>query len=291
MGATSVVAQILVPFAADLAPDHARGRVVGRVMSGLLIGILLSRTAGSLVAHAFGWRVVYLASAVFMAVLALVLRSSLPPRAPSTGVTYGRLLASTARLVRDHPALRRRALYQAAMFGAFSAFWTTVPFVLTRPPFDYSQLGVGLFALVGAGGAVIAPLAGRWADRGLVRPLTGAGLGAGVLVFAVAGLGRHSVVLLALAAVLLDMAVQGVLIFGQHTIYRLDSGARARINSVYVATFFTGGALGAETGSIVYRAGGWTALTVFGAAAPFVALLCWLTEYRKAVSTSSVSTG
>jgi hypothetical protein len=47
-GATSVVAQILVPYAASLAPDGTRGRVVGRVMSGLLTGILLSRTVSGL---------------------------------------------------------------------------------------------------------------------------------------------------------------------------------------------------------------------------------------------------
>jgi predicted MFS family arabinose efflux permease len=51
-GMTSVVAQIFVPYAADLAPDETRGRVVGRVVSGLLMGVLLSRTVGSLLADA-----------------------------------------------------------------------------------------------------------------------------------------------------------------------------------------------------------------------------------------------
>lgn len=46
------------------------------------------------------------------------------------------------------------------MSGAFSAFWTAISFVLTGPPFRYSQLGAGLFAFVGAGGVLIAPLAG-----------------------------------------------------------------------------------------------------------------------------------
>ena len=41
IGITSVVAQILVPFSATLAPEHERGKVVGQVMSGLLLGILL----------------------------------------------------------------------------------------------------------------------------------------------------------------------------------------------------------------------------------------------------------
>ncbi|MEV0237446.1 MFS transporter [Nonomuraea sp. NPDC050786] len=277
-GGTSVVAQILVPFAAGLAPDHARGRVVGRVMSGLLTGILLSRTLSSLVSQVAGWRVVFLGSAVLMAVLALALRSALPRHAPSTDVSYGRLLHSTARLVRTHPQLVRRGLYQAVMFGVFSAFWTTVSFVLTGPGFHYSGFGVGMFALVGAAGAGVAPFAGHWADRGLVRPMTGVAFAAAALASALAGLGGHSVILLAVAAVLLDMAVQTTLILGQHTIYRLDEGARARLNSVYIATFFAGGAIGSQAGSIIFHAYGWTGVAVLGAVLPVLALLYWATE-------------
>ncbi|NUS79939.1 MAG: MFS transporter, partial [Streptomyces sp.] len=254
-GATSVVAQILVPFAAGLAPDHARGRVVGRVMSGLLTGILLSRTVSSLVSDLAGWRVVFLGSAALMAVLAVALRAALPRHAPTITVPYHHVLRSTARLVRTHPVLVRRGLYQAAMFGAFSAFWTTVSFVLTGPRFHYSPVGVAVFALVGAAGAAIAPFAGRWADRGLVRPMTGIAFVAAVLAFAVAGFGGHSVVLLALAAIVVDMAVQTTLILGQHTVYQLDPAARARLNSAFIALFFVGGAAGSQLGSVVYHAG------------------------------------
>ncbi|KUN89029.1 MFS transporter [Streptomyces bungoensis] len=280
-GATSVVAQILVPFAASLAPDHARGRVVGRVMSGLLTGILLSRTLSSLVSDLAGWRVVFLGSAALMAVLAVALRAALPRHAPTTTIPYHHVLRSTARLVRTHPVLLRRGLYQAAMFGAFSAFWTTVSFVLTGPRFHYSPVGVGVFALVGAAGAAVAPFAGHWADRGLVRPATGIAFGVAALAFALAGFGRGSVVLIALAAILLDMAVQTTLILGQHTVYQLDPAARARLNSAFIATFFAGGAVGSQLGSVVYHAGGWAALTGLGAALPVIALLYWTTERRQ----------
>ncbi|MEO3828290.1 MFS transporter [Actinomadura sp. B10D3] len=281
IGAMSVVAQILVPFAANLAPDHRRGRVVGQVMSGLLAGILLSRTAGSLIAEVAGWRVVYLASAAFMAVLAVALRSALPSRAPTTHEPYGRLLRSTGRLLRVHAPLRRRALFQAALFGAFSAYWTTVSYVLTGAPFHYSELGVGLFALVGAGGAMIAPAAGRWADRGLNRPMTAVAYGMGVLAFVVGGLGRDHVLLLAAAAVLVDMAVQGSFILGQHSVHALDPEARARINSSYLATIFLGGALGSQLGAYAYHSGGWPAVTVAGGTLPLLALLAWtVTEAR-----------
>ena len=45
----------MIPFAADLAPEERRGRVVARIMSGLLTGILLARTVSGLVAQAAGW--------------------------------------------------------------------------------------------------------------------------------------------------------------------------------------------------------------------------------------------
>ncbi|MFF2624635.1 MFS transporter [Kitasatospora griseola] len=281
-GATSVVAQILVPFAASLAPDHARGRIVGRVMAGLLAGILLSRTLSSLVAGAAGWRVVYLGSAALTALLAVALYRALPAHAATTDLPYHQVLRSTVRLVRTHPALLKRGLYQAAVFGSFSAFWTTVSFQLTGPAFGYSEAGVGVFALVGAAGALVAPLAGRWADRGFGRPLTGAALlvasGSAVL----AGLGGHSIVLLALAAILLDVAVQTTLILGQHVVYQLDPGARARLNSVFIATFFLGGALGSEFGTVAFHAGGWWAVAGFAAVLPLLPLVHWATDRKGA---------
>ncbi|AUA07983.1 Major Facilitator Superfamily protein [Streptomyces malaysiensis subsp. malaysiensis] len=168
------------------------------------------------------------------------------------------------------------------MFGAFSAFWTTISYLLTGPGFHYSPVGVGIFALVGAAGAAIAPLAGHWADRKLARPMTGLAFAVAAAAFAVAGFGQHSIVLLALAAILIDMAVQTTLILGQHTIYQLDASARARLNSAFIATFFLGGALGSQIGSIAYRADGWGAVSILGAALPLLALLYWLTEHRAA---------
>ncbi|WP_405754552.1 MFS transporter [Streptomyces sp. NBC_01411] len=277
-GATSVVAQVLVPYAADLAPDHLRGAVVGKVMSGLLAGILLSRTVGSLLADVAGWRTVYLVSAALMAILALVLRRALPHRAPTSTDSYTALLRSTARLIRVHPQLRRRSSYHACMFAAFSAFWTTISYVLTTVPYNYSQLQVGLFALVGAAGALVAPLAGRLADRGLAHRLTPVTclLASAALIWA--GLAAHQILVLAAAAVLLDCAVQCSLIFGQHTIYQLDADARARITSVYIATFFIGGAIGSQLGTLAYHLGIWHAVTLTAAAFPVIAALAWTTD-------------
>src|SRR5690348_14122657 len=44
VGVTSVVAQVLIPLAAHLAPPQSRGRYVGQVTGGLLLGIMLARS-------------------------------------------------------------------------------------------------------------------------------------------------------------------------------------------------------------------------------------------------------
>src|SRR3546814_12134227 len=59
IGLTSVGAQLLVPFAAHLAPDHRRGRIIGNIMSGLMPGILLARPLSSWLTSLFGWRAVF----------------------------------------------------------------------------------------------------------------------------------------------------------------------------------------------------------------------------------------
>ena len=172
VGLGSVAVQILVPYAGHLAPERIRGQVVGNVMTGLMLGIMLARPASSFVASVSSWHAVYALSAAIMVGLALVLHRALPVRTPQAKLGYGELLASMVRLARTTPMLRRRALYQAGLFGAFSLFWTTVPLVLAGPAFHLSQSGIALFALAGAAGAVSAPIAGRVADRGWTRPAT-----------------------------------------------------------------------------------------------------------------------
>ncbi len=281
IGLGSVAVQILVPYAAHLAPDASRGRVVGNVMSGLMLGIMLARPAASLVTEALSWRAVFVISSALMAGLAVVLRVALPRRQPAPGLGYGSLLASMARLVRHTPILRRRALYQACLFGAFSLFWTAVPLQLASR-YHLSQNGIALFALVGVTGAIAAPLAGRMADRGWSKPVTalamssvGAALLLGLLGSSASGPG---LLILAATAILLDFGVAANGVLGQRAIYALDAAARGRLNGLYMATFFGGGAIGSALGGWSYAEGGWPLTMATGLLLPVIALAYFLTE-------------
>ena len=173
IGTTSVMAQLLVPFAATLSPEAERGRVVGTVMSGLLLGILLARTFSGLVADVAGWRAVYVIAAVLMAAQAVLLYVKLPRYRQSAGLSYPKLLASVLDIARGEPVLRRRALYGAFSFASFSILWTTLAFLLAGPAYGFSDGVIGLFGLVGAAGALTASVVGRFTDRGWVYWLTG----------------------------------------------------------------------------------------------------------------------
>jgi len=275
IGLSSVVAQILVPLAAHLAPAGQEGRFVGRVMSGLLLGILLARSVASVLAEAAGWRAIFYLSAGLMAALAVVLWRMLPSRQPDHSAGYGSLLASVGALVRDEPVLRRLALSQACMFGAFSAFWTAIAYELIDEH-HFGQDAIGLFALVGAAGAAAAPLGGRLADHGHGRFGRAGTLVLAAAAMATAGFGHRSVVLLAVGGVLLDLGVQCHQVMSQQVIYALRPEARARINTVYMSTVFIGGAVSSALAGVLHDAYGWPGVTAFAGALPLVGLLIWV---------------
>ncbi|QLG37289.1 MFS transporter [Paenibacillus sp. E222] len=285
IGISSVVAQILVPYATYLTSEVQRGRVVGNVMSGLLLGIMLARPVASFITSLLGWQAVFVFSAIIIGLLTLLLSRALPARQPQPAMKYGQLILSLGSLLKTFPMLRRRALYQASLFGAFSLFWTTVPLQLANE-YGMSQQGIAWFALAGVGGAIAAPIAGRWADKGLTRILTGLAMVIAVASFGLAylfqGHSTATLILLVVVAITLDMAVSGNLVLGQRIIYSL-SEARGRVNGIFMSIFFVGGAIGSSLGSWSYAHGGWSLTTLIGLVMPLLALVYYLTEKKVTV--------
>lgn len=284
IGLGSVAAQVLVPFASYLASDSSRGRVVGNVMSGLLLGIMLARPLSSLIADFFGWHTVFVMSAVAVFILAIVLMKVLPARKPSTDTRYLALLGSMWHLLRTTPLLRRRAAYHACVFATFSLFWTTAPLLLSNSSFHFSQKEIALFALVGVAGAIAAPVAGRVADRGWTKPATGIALTLVILSMAMP-LMIHSaspigIVILVISAILLDAGVSANLVLGQRALFSLPPEIRSRLNGLFMAIFFFGGAIGSAIGGWLYAASGWATVLWVGMAFPLAAILYFTTEKK-----------
>lgn len=283
IGVLSVAVQILVPLAASLAHEGIRGRVVGNVMSGLMLGIMMARPVSSFVTQFSSWQAIFLISAGIMLVLSILLQRVLPQHRPATKKHYGALLSSMVALLLTTRVLQRRAFYHACMFGAFSLFWTVTPLLLAAPPFHFSQGQIALFAFVGVAGAIAAPIAGRMADKGWTWPATLAAMALVCLAFLVSPLMPQSVfvLMLALAGIVIDFGVTANLVLGQRALFMLPAENRARLNGLYMALFFLGGAAGSALGSWTYARGGWPLAAAVGAALPALAFAVCLTERRR----------
>jgi predicted MFS family arabinose efflux permease len=266
MGAFVACVHVIVPFAAHLASPAQRGRVVGTVVAGILFGVLLARTFSGMVGAVTGWRAVYWIGSGAMIGLAVLLRWQLPTSRPETPISWPELMRSTFALVRRHAVLRESALLGALFFGAFSAFWTTLVFLLESGAYHYASAGAvaGLFGLVGALGAAGAPTIGHLADKHGPRFTIHIALWLTLGSFLLLGLFGHHLAGLIVGVVLMDLGVQCGHVSNQTRIYSIDPAARSRLNMVYMFCYFIGGGTGSYLGARLWHAEGWTGVCALG---------------------------
>lgn len=281
VGVTSMASQILIPFAVELSPPERRGHTVGVMMTGLLGGILLARTLAGFVGDRLGWRAMYGLATLLMIGLACALQGRLPHRRPTTRMPYGRLMASLWQVLRTQPRLWRPSIVTALSFGSFTAFWTTLAFVM-QDHFHLGASATGLFGLVGLAGALAAPHAGRLADR------RGASFTVVLaLIASLAAFGLMSVWLtipgLIFGVMLMDVGVQTVQVSEQGTVLALMPEARSRLNTLYMVARFIGGAIGSLAGAYAWTYGRWPSVCAVAFAMNALALgIHWIALRRRA---------
>ncbi|WP_299762554.1 MFS transporter [uncultured Pontibacter sp.] len=264
IGATSVVPQLFVPMAAHLAKAEERGKAVGTVMSGLLVGILFSRTLSGFVGEHLGWRAMFLIAAGLMLLLWIAIYFLLPEVQPQFKGTYKSLMKSLVHLFRTEPVLRLAAARGALSFACFGGFWTTLVFLLEGPPFFAGSDVAGAFGLVGAGGAIMASVMGRLSDRFDTRYIQLFTLVMIIISYIVFGYFSYSIIGLVVGVILLDLGLQGSHISNQTQIFALNPEARNRLNTVYMFTYFIGGATGTILASQAWQLWRWNGVVLVG---------------------------
>jgi predicted MFS family arabinose efflux permease len=265
IGVTAITAQIIIPAVSGHAATAERGRVMGSLLGGLSTGLLLARTLSGFVGAHSGWRTVFvLASVIDLALLILVVRR-LPAPANQVWISYAALMRSLVSLVREEVVLRRSAAVGFLMFAAFSALWSTLAALLARPPYGYGPAAVGAFGLVSLAGIVASPRIGALVDRR--GPWSLALMGALLVAagFSLVAAGGHAVGWLIAGMVLLDFGNRAGLVANQARIFGLRPEARSRLNTVFISSYFLGGAAGAALGSAGAHHGGWIGLALVGA--------------------------
>jgi predicted MFS family arabinose efflux permease len=284
LGVSSVLAQVLVAFTAQLSPPKHRGRIVGTIQAGILAGILLARTVSGMVSAHLSWRLMFWLAAAMNLGLLVVLHWVLPRTPPTTSLPYLRVLWSLKDLWQSYPQLRTSSFIGALLFAAFSAFWSTLAFHLAEPPFGYGSQVAGLFGLLGAAGAASAPIAGRLTDSRGAAFTVAIGTLITAVAFVVLMLAESSLVMLALGVVVLDVGIIATMNGNQSTILSLAAEATSRTNTIYMVLYFVGGALGSYTGGLAWHHFDWPGVTVLGllysCAAVLVRFVAWMPAHR-----------
>jgi predicted MFS family arabinose efflux permease len=295
LGMVASVTHIVLPIAPDLVSNRERGRAIGKVMMGLLLGILLARTfAGwvsklpALFVHAprifppgafwvtEGWRYVFVIAAVINAVFLMVLGRRMPKLPPKQDLSYGDAMRSLWTLFRTQPLLRESSMIGALVFASFSCFWTTLAYLLS----SHYGLGAGVagsFGLVGAAGALVAPIGGRWSDKRGTRWVLTAGISTLAISYALLWMGERSglsfaahIAVLLVGVIVLDVGAQLTQVANQTRIFGLVTSARSRLNTVYMTIYFAGAALGSVLSTVAWDRWKWNG--VCGMALGLIAL-------------------
>ena len=281
IGASSIVPQLILPLSATMASPEQRGKVIGTIMSGLLLGILLSRTISGFVGEWLGWRGMFWIAAGLCLLIVVVIKRKFPVNKPDFKGTYTQLLSSLFTLIKEQPMLREATLINALSFAQFGAFWTTMVLLLSGEPFHFNSATIGLFGIVGASGALAAPLVGKMGDQGKPRKVIGYGLLCLLLSFVVFYFSSESVVGILIGIVFIDVGLQSVHVSNQARVYALLPEARNRMNTVYMSFSFLGTALGSAFGLWLWSLGGWEAFSIGGALLSVSSLLVYMLTYKK----------
>lgn len=281
IGLTTIVPQLIIPYAAHLAQPEEQGKVIGNVMSGLLIGIILSRTFSGLVGEAFGWRSVYFIAAGLILLLSILIRIVLPKSQADSQISYTSLLKSIPNLIKKQRILRESAFNGFFMFASFSAFWTSLIFLLKTPHYSMGAREAGLFGLAGVTGALAAPLIGKAADKKNPRFT----VGIGVLLSTIAYvfffiLGLHIWGLI-IGVIILDLGNQCGQVSNMARVQALGDQVRSRNNTVYMFSYFIGGAAGSFTGTLFWQHFGWCGVCAVGFTSQLFAIIIHFLVYRR----------
>ncbi|KAH9919162.1 MFS general substrate transporter [Epithele typhae] len=259
VGVCTVVPQILMPLAVDLAPPERRASALSIVLSGLLFGVLIARVLSGVVAQFVTWRVVYFVSiGVQFGILALLYWMLPDYPAKNKGATYFGILFSMGKFCVTEPLLVQAILITIPSSATFSGWWVTLTFLLGGDPYNYSTVVIGLFGLVGMVGVAMAPLIGRTIDNLVPWSATLVAIVALVATFAVqtaaAGLSVAAVVIVCIG---LDVFRQTQQVSLTSAVLGLDAAARSRLNAVLILSLFIGQVMGTSVSAQVFTQHGW----------------------------------
>ena len=262
IGVSANISQQLIPFAVSMVPAENKGATLGTLMMGLTMGILLSRTLSGFVGEQFGWRSVFIMSALLAAVFGVLLRLFLPTNKPQTNLGYWPLIKSTVSLFTQHKALQTFTLTGACWFASFNVLWATLAIYVSDAPFNYNAQQAGLFGVIALAGVIGAKSSGKWVNKLGSKKLVTMVLTLAAIGFAITGVFAGNLMALIVGIILIDFAIFSAQVANQVRVFSIDPSAQSRVNGIYMLGYYLGGALGSIIGVKAFALYQWPGVVV-----------------------------
>ena len=246
---------VFVAYIADECPGPAALRMTGTYSIGAIIGGFSGRFIAGWTAYFLDWRASFLLLAAITLAAALVLLTTMPAERNFRPVRSWRDTATGfANQLRNPQVLVTCAAGFAVLFSIVATF-TFANLLLAAPPYDLGPAELGSIFVTYLLGAVVTPLATRFATRfGRRRTMLAAGLaaGAGILLTLAPSL---PIIIAGLSLVALGVLTEQMLSIG----YVALAGGRARSTAVglYVTSYYIGGSLGGIAPASIWSHLGW----------------------------------
>lgn len=267
LGFTSVITQLLIPFASLLAEPDRRGRVIGTIVSGLITGIIFARLISGFLGARFGWRAVYIIAPFLVSLITLILKKHLPISHPKSNEKYKDIMKTMVSILKTNPVVRSSSVIGPFIFGSFQLFWTSIVFHLESPAYDLTRSSseiAGQFSLVGIVGIFLIPFVGSLSDKKDPRFVIGLSAFLAFFAFIVLTLFGESMLGLVVGIMCLDFSVNASQVSNQARINSVESPRQNRFNSVFMSIYFFVGSVGSFLGSYTFNQFGWLGVCVTG---------------------------
>lgn len=272
-GVCSVIPQIFIPIASQFSQPKHKGRNVGIVVSGLLTGILASRVISGFIGELFGWREMYYIAAGMMLICAITIVRLLPDIQPNFTGKYHDLMASIWTLLKKFPQLRIYSIRAALNFGSFLAMWSCLAFKMSQAPFFANSDTVGMLGICGMAGALTASFVGKYVKKIGVRSFNFIGYGLILLSWLFLFVGANSYIGIIAGIIIIDIGMQCVQLSNQTSIFELAPQASNRVNTIFMTTYFIGGATGTFLAGTCWELYEWHGVICVGVVLTTISLL------------------
>lgn len=205
----------------------------------------------------------YFIAAGIMLIYWALLKLKLPELQPDFKGTYAELMKSLFHYFKTESSVRLAAVRGGLGFAGFSAFWTTLVFLM-EDNFGYGSGIAGTFGILGIGGAVAASAMGKLSDKKNKNNLITYAIFIMIAAWLVFEFSSYSIIGLVIGVILVDMGLQSLHITNQNIIFSRNPDARNRINTIYMVGYFIGGAIGTTTGAYAWEFFQWRGVASLG---------------------------